>query len=66
MSTNFPYQHFVVESGNLEAKVPIVEDVLSSHEQDIYPATTLDENCIEFEFQTDRNYCVDLRQFFWH
>ena len=26
--------------------------------------TLLDENCIEFEFQTDRNYYVDLRQMY--
>ena len=35
---------------------------MSSHEQKIYPTTSLDENFIEFEFQTDRNYYVDLRQ----
>ena len=51
-------------SGNLGGKVPIVDDVLSSHEQEIYPTTSLDENCIEFEFQTDRNYYVDSRQSF--
>ena len=49
-------------SGNLGGKVPVVDDVLSSHEQKIYPRTSLGENCIEFEFQTDRNYYVDLRQ----
>ena len=49
-------------SGNLGGKVPVVDDVLSSHEQEIYPTTSLDENCIEFEFQTDRNYYADLRQ----
>ena len=49
-------------SGNLGGKVPVVDDVLSSNEQEIYPTTSLDENCIEFEFQTDRNYHVDLRQ----
>ena len=27
-----------------------------------YPTTSLDENCIELEFQRDRNYYVDLRQ----
>ena len=48
----------------LEGKVPIVDDVLSSHEQEIYPTTSLDENCIEFEFQTQRNFYVDLRQLF--
>ena len=55
---------FVALPGNLGGKVPIVVDVLSSHEQEIYPTTSLDENCIEFEFQTDRNYYVDLRQSF--
>ena len=62
MSSNFRYQPFVAVSGNLGGKVPVVEDVLSSHEQEIYPTTPLDENCIEFEFETDRNYYVDLRQ----
>ena len=51
-------------SENLWGKVPIVDDVLSSQEQENYPTTSLDENCIEFEFQTDRNYYVDLRQTF--
>ena len=51
-------------SGNLGGKVPVVDDVLSSHEQEIYPTTSLDKNCIEFEFQTDRNYYAVLRQMF--
>ena len=62
MSNNSRYQPFVARSGNLGGKVPVVDDVLSSHEQEIYPITSLDENCIEFEFQIDRNYYVDLRQ----
>ena len=62
MSNNFRYQPFVAVSGNLGGKVTVVDHVLSSHEQEIYPATSLDENCIEFGFQTDRNYYVDLRQ----
>ena len=48
-------------SGNLGGKVPVVDKILLSHGQEIYPTTTVDENCIEFEFQTDRNYYVDLR-----
>ena len=64
ISNNFRYQTFVAVSGNLGGKVPIVDDVLSSHEQEFYPTTSLDENCIEFEFQTDRNYYVDLRQMY--
>ena len=62
MSSNFRYQPFVTVSGNLRGKVPVVDDVLLSHEQEVYPTTSLDENCIEFEFQTDRNYYVVLRQ----
>ena len=62
MSSNFRYQPFVAVSGNVGGQVPVVDDVLSSHEQEIYPITSLDENCIEFEFQTDGNYYVDLRQ----
>ena len=33
-------------------------------EQEIYPTTSIDENCIEFEFQTDPNFYVDLRPSF--
>ena len=62
MSINFRYQLFVAVSGSLGGKVPKVDDVLSSHEQELYHTTSLDENCIEFEFQVDRNYYVDLRQ----
>ena len=62
MSSNFRYQPSVAFSGNLGGKVPVVDDVLSSYEQEISPTTSLDENCIEFEVQTDRNYYVDLRQ----
>ena len=39
-----------------------MDDVLLSQEKEIHPTTSLDDNCIEFEFQTDRNYYVDLRQ----
>ena len=59
---NFRYQPFVTVSRNPGVKVPVVNDVLSSHEHEIYPNTSLGENSIEFEFQTDRNVYVDLRQ----
>ena len=58
MSSSFLYQAFVAVSGNLGGKVPLVDAVLSSHEQEIYPSTSLDENCIEFEFQKIGN-CYD-------
>ena len=62
MSSNFRYQHFVAVSGNLGGKVPKVDDVLSSHEQELYSTTSFDGDCIEFEIQTDRNYYVELKQ----
>ena len=52
---NFRYQSFVAVSGNPSVKVPILDDVLSPHEQDFYPTTSLDENSFEFELQTDGN-----------
>ena len=58
----FRYQPFVAVSGNPGVKVPVVDDVLSSLEQEICPTTSLDENSIEFEFRTDRNVRVALRQ----
>ena len=61
---NLRYPAYVAVSGNLGGKVPVVDDVLSSHEQQIYPTTLPDENSIEFEFQTDPNYYVDSLQFY--
>ena len=49
-------------SGNLKGKFPVVVDVLFSHEIQIYPTTSLDENCIVIEFQSNRSYYIDLRQ----
>ena len=51
-------------SGNLGRKVQINDDVPSSHKQEIYPNSSPDENCTDFEFQTDRNYYVELRESF--
>ena len=58
----FRYQPSVAVSGSVGGKVLVVDDVLSSHEQQIYPTTSLDEKGIEVEFQFDRNNCTDWRQ----
>ena len=55
ISSSFRYSPFVAVSGNLGEKNAIVDDVLLSHKHYNHPTTSLDENCIEFEFQTDRN-----------
>ena len=39
-----------------------MDDVLCSHEQEIYPTRFLDGNSIEIELQTDGNVYMDLRQ----
>ena len=54
----------MAESGNLGGNVLNVDDVLSSREQENYPITSLDKNCIEFQYETDENYYVDLKQSF--
>ena len=59
---SFRYQPFVAVSGNPGVKIPVVDNTFTSHEQQIYPTTSLHQNSIEFEFQTDRNVYVDLRQ----
>ena len=55
MSNNFRYQPFVADMGKFGGKVPVVDIFVSSHEHEIYHTTSFDENCIEFELQTDRN-----------
>ena len=62
MASNSRYKPLVAVSGYLRGKVPVVDDDLSSHEQEIYSTTSPHENCIEFEFQTQRNYYVGLRK----
>ena len=62
MSGTFWYQLLVGVSAFLRRKVPVVDDVLSCNEQEIFPTTSLDKNYTEFEFQTDQNYYVNLIQ----
>ena len=54
MSSNFRYQAFVAGSGNLGGRIPVDDDVLSSHEQELYPTTWHDENCKKYKFQQIR------------
>ena len=44
MLRTFRYQVFVAVSTIFGGKVPVVDNVLSSHEAEIYPTTSLDEN----------------------
>ena len=62
--TSSTYQPYVQFLGNSEEKIPITDYVFSFDEQKVNPATSMDENKIEFEIKTLRYYYVDLRQTF--
>ena len=42
-------------------KVPAWETIISSYAQEVFPSTSRDGSSIEFEFETDRNLYLDLR-----
>ena len=62
--SNKPVGHIAtfseIFSGNFGGKLPVIDDILLSHEEEIYPTISLDENCREFDFQTNLKYYVDL------
>ena len=45
-------------------KVTVVEDILASHEQEIWLTRSLDENCILFDSEIIRKFYVYLRQLY--
>ena len=42
-------------------KVSVLETIISSYTQEVFPSFSLDESSIEFEFETDRNLYLDMR-----
>ena len=42
-------------------KVPNLDPILWSNEQQIFPTNSLNESTIEFQLETDRNIFTDLR-----
>ena len=48
---NFRYQHFGAVSGNPGVTVPVVDDVLSSLEQQIYPLHPLMKTALRLNFK---------------
>ena len=37
------------------------KEIISSYIQEVFPSTSLDESSIEFEFETDRNLYLEIR-----
>ena len=64
MSSVFRYQLFAAVSANLGRKVPVGDDVLPSLGKEHFATTSLDENCIDFLFRTDRKFYAKLKQTF--
>ena len=60
-SSLFWYGAFTNTSLEIFGKVPVLETIMSSYTQEIFPSTSLDESSIEFEFETDRNLYLDMR-----
>ena len=59
--SNFRYGHFTNSCLEIFDKIPVLEPIESSHVQEVYPSTSLDESSIEFEFETDRSKYLDMR-----
>ena len=59
-SSNFRYGAFTNSSLEIFFKVPVLETIISSYIQEVFPSTSLDESSIEFEFETDRNLFLDM------
>ena len=57
------FRHGVFTNSSLEIfdKVPVLETIMSSYTQKVFPSNSLDESSIEFEFETDRNIYLDMR-----
>ena len=51
MPIKFCYQPLVAVCGNLGGKFPVVDDILSSHEQEIYPTASLDQTAQSLSFK---------------
>ena len=59
--SNFRYGHFTNSCLEIFNKILVLEPIESSHVQEVYPSTSLDEGSIEFEFETDRSIYLDMR-----
>ena len=59
--SNSRYGYFTNSCVKIFDKIPVLEPIESSHVQEVYPSTSLDESSIEFEIETDRSIYLDMR-----
>ena len=61
MSGATTYDQFTNTCLELFDTVPVLNPIIGSNVQEVFPSTSLDEGSLEFEYETDRNIFVDLR-----
>ena len=59
-SSDFKYGAFTNSSLKIFDKVPVLETIISSYIQEVFPSTSLDESSIELEFEKDRNLFLNM------
>ena len=60
-NSNFRCGHFTNSCLETFDKIPVLKPIESSHVQEVYPSTSLDESSIEFEFETDISIYLYMR-----
>ena len=60
-NSHFRYGTFTSSSLENSDKVPVLATIISSYSQEVFPSNSMDESSIEFEFETDRNLYLDMR-----
>ena len=60
-SSHFRYAAFTNTSSKTFDKVPVLEIMISSYTQEVYPSTSPDESGIGFQLETERNLDLNMR-----
>ena len=58
---HFRYGAVITSSLEIFDNVPVLETIMSSYTQEVLPSTSLDESSIEYEFETNRNLYLVMR-----
>ena len=59
--SHFRYGVFTNSSLDIFDKVPVLETIILSYTYEVFPSVSLDESSIEFEFETEPNVYLDMR-----
>ena len=60
-SSHFRYGVFTNSSLKIFDKIRVLEIIISSYTKEVVSGTSLDESSIEFEFETNRNLYLNMR-----